>query len=35
MQLRSEIQLASMIKAMRDVVIPALDSGNRLAIEQS
>lgn len=35
MQLRSEIQIASMIKAMKDVVIPALDSSNRLAIEQS
>lgn len=35
MQLRSEIQIASMIKAMKDVVIPALDSGNRLAMEQS
>tara|TARA_R110000787_G_scaffold211663_9_gene321494 strand:- start:19412 stop:19960 length:549 start_codon:yes stop_codon:yes gene_type:complete len=35
MQLRSEIQLKSMIKAMQDVVIPALDDRNRLAVEQA
>ena len=35
MQLRSEIQLTSMLKAMKDVVIPAIDPANRLAIEQS
>lgn len=35
MQLRSEIQLASMLKAMKDVVIPAIDPANRLAVEQA
>lgn len=35
MQLRSEIQLQSMIKAMKDVVIPAMDSNNTLALEQA
>lgn len=35
MQLRSEIQIASMMKALKDVVIPAIDPVNRLAIEQS
>ena len=35
MQLRSEIQLASMIKAMKDVVIPAVDAKNDLAIQQA
>lgn len=35
MQLRSEIQIASMIKAMKDVVLPAIDPVNRLAVEQS
>jgi hypothetical protein len=35
MQLRPEIQIASMIKAMKDVVIPAIDPANKLAVEQS
>lgn len=35
MQLRSEIQIAAMIKAMKDVVIPAVDGDNRLAVEQA
>jgi hypothetical protein len=35
MQLRYEIQLASMIKAMKDVVIPAVDAKNDLAIQQA
>jgi hypothetical protein len=35
MQMRPEIQIASVIKAMKDVVIPAIDPQNKLAIEQS
>lgn len=35
MQLRSEIQIATMIRAMKDVVIPAIDPENGPAIEQS
>jgi hypothetical protein len=35
MQMRPEVQIASVIKAMTDVVIPAIDPANRLAIEQS
>lgn len=35
MQLRPEVQIASMIKAMKDVVIPALGNGNKLASEQA
>lgn len=35
MQLRPEVQIASMIKAMKDVVIPALGSSNKLASEQA
>ncbi|MCK9285646.1 MAG: hypothetical protein M0P39_15350 [Rhodocyclaceae bacterium] len=35
MQLRSEIKLASMIKAMKDVVIPSIDAKNDLAIQQA
>jgi len=35
MQLRSEVQLASMMKAMTDVVIPAIDAKNDLAIQQA
>lgn len=35
MQLRSGIQLASIIKSMSDVVIPAIDPANTLALEQS
>ena len=34
MQLRSEIQITSIIKAMVDVVLPALDPENKLAVEQ-
>jgi hypothetical protein len=35
MQMRPQVQLASMIKAMKDVVIPALDSKNDLAVQQA
>jgi hypothetical protein len=35
MQLRYPIQIQSMIKAMTDVVLPALDPDNKLAQEQS
>jgi len=35
MQMRPEIQIASAIKAMNDVVIPAIDPANKLAVEQS
>lgn len=35
MQMRPEIQIASMIKAMKDVVIPALANSNKLATEQA
>ena len=35
MQLRPEIQLKSMIKAMADVILPAVDPNNKLAVEQS
>jgi hypothetical protein len=35
MQMRPEIQIASVIKAMKDVVIPAIDPVNKLAVEQS
>jgi predicted nuclease with TOPRIM domain len=35
MQLRSEIQIVTMIRAMKDVVIPAIDPANGPAIEQS
>ena len=35
MQMRPEIQIASMMKAMKDVVIPALAGTNKLAMEQA
>ncbi len=35
MQLRPDIQITSMIKAMSDVILPAVDPGNKLAVEQS
>lgn len=35
MQLRPDIQITAMIKAMTDVVMPAVDPNNRLAVEQS
>lgn len=35
MQLRYPIQIQSMVKALTDVVLPALDPGNRLAQEQA
>lgn len=35
MQLRSKIELDSMIKALKDVVIPAIDLRNELAIQQA
>jgi hypothetical protein len=34
MQMRSEIQIKSVLKAMTDVVLPALDPANQLAQEQ-
>ncbi len=34
MQLRADIALRAMIKSLTDVVLPAVDSGNRLAVEQ-
>jgi hypothetical protein len=34
MQLRPEIQLQSVMKSLKDVVLPALDPNNRLALEQ-
>lgn len=34
MQMRSDIQLTALIRAMKDVVIPAIDPANRLAVEQ-
>lgn len=34
MQLRPDIALRSMIKSLTDVVLPAVDPGNRLAVEQ-
>ncbi|MEH6759350.1 MAG: hypothetical protein V7676_17870 [Parasphingorhabdus sp.] len=35
MQLRPEIQIKSMIKAMTEVVLPAVDENNALAVEQA
>ncbi|KAK44029.1 hypothetical protein BG58_27865 [Caballeronia jiangsuensis] len=35
MQMRPEIQIATMITAMTDVIMPAIDPKNRLANEQS
>lgn len=35
MQLRPDIQIQSMVKAMADVVLPAIDKANPLAIEQA
>lgn len=35
MQLRPDIQITSMIKAMTDVILPAVDPNNKLALEQS
>jgi len=35
MQLRPDIQITSMIKAMSDVILPAVDPNNKLAVEQS
>lgn len=35
MQLRAELEIATMIRAMREVVIPAVDPADRLAVEQS
>lgn len=35
MQMRPQIQITSMIKAMTDVVMPAVDPNNKLAVEQS
>ena len=35
MQMRPDIQITSVIKAMTDVIIPAIDPVNKLAIEQS
>lgn len=35
MQMRPDIQIQSMIKSMTDVVLPAIDSDNKLAQEQA
>lgn len=35
MQLRADIQIKSILKAMADVVLPAVDPGNQLAQEQA
>lgn len=35
MQLRPEIQITAIIKALNDVVIPAVDADNKLAMEQA
>jgi len=35
MQLREDIQLKSVIRALTEVVLPAVDSGNALAVEQT
>lgn len=35
MELRAEIQIQSMIKALTDVVLPAVDPANQLAVEQT
>ncbi|MDY0046080.1 MAG: hypothetical protein RBS10_01550 [Thauera propionica] len=35
MQMRPEVQIAAMIKAMSDVIIPALPQANKLAVEQA
>jgi hypothetical protein len=35
MQLRAELQISVMIRAMSEVIIPAIDPDNRLAVEQS
>lgn len=35
MQMRPEVQIQSMIKALTDVVLPAIDPANKLAQEQS
>jgi hypothetical protein len=35
MQLRSEIQIATMMRAMKEVIIPAIDPQNSPALEQS
>lgn len=34
MQMRPQIQIQSVIKALSDVVLPAIDPGNKLAMEQ-
>lgn len=35
MQLRADIQITSILKALNDVVLPAIDPGNQLAQEQA
>ncbi|MGC4092018.1 MAG: hypothetical protein QM756_29870 [Polyangiaceae bacterium] len=35
MDIRPELQIASMIRAMQDIVLPAVDPANRLAQEQA
>ena len=35
MQMRPDIQIQSMIKALTDVVLPAVDADNKLAHEQT
>jgi hypothetical protein len=34
MQLRPEVQIQSLMKSLKDVVLPALDPNNKLAVEQ-
>lgn len=35
MQMRPEIQITSIIKAVKDVLLPAIDPNNKLAVEQA
>ncbi|GLR66430.1 hypothetical protein GCM10010909_11100 [Acidocella aquatica] len=35
MQLRAEIQIKTVIKALKDVIVPAIDPANKLAVEQA
>jgi len=35
MQLSTEIQLSTIIRAMKDAVIPAVDAKNKLAMQQA
>ncbi len=35
MQLRADIQIQTVIKALKDVIVPAIDPANKLAVEQA